>query len=663
MKRILILLGAIGLTVLFASQGWAVPAYPRPKMLKQPDGTQFMGVLKGDEHFGFAEDENGYSLVHNSEGYWVYAKSEKGLLVPTQYVVGKIDPRAVLPGLGIKRHLRPEAEAVARLPKNIGKEINVTPEQRQKIFDLQRQKAGDPKAPAPAIGALYRAIVLLGNFTDLTFGHDGIPWPVGCHDAPYPSGVGADTGLIAKFYPRIYYKCFGDSTPPFRTSTDSSGNVAGDSTAPGNMFNYYWEASYAQTRVRGLVDTVRSAGVTHDASGDEGTGTTTYGDNTISAANPRINFALFDGNGLVIVHPGYGEEESGNTNDIWSFSQSISKTLDGKSYTKWCFVPENFQPGVICHEFFHNMGAPDMYDYGYSGTPVGDWCLMDAGSWHGDPGGSRPSHMCAVLKMKVDGKLNGANDGWITTKGVNWDSCGNNCSFTVTSTCSLPGSTLPAPRVWKVRNKAMIDSQQVFLVQNRQKVGYYESALPRSGILIAHYDERMNDGTRYNNGPPTTKYYAYWIETPQFNPNPRYTSGDSFFDRRMDDAAYAADYYSPVTGLSQTTFDSLSIPNCKTNKDNAYGPDIYNISFSGHTMQFSVKRLATACPNPVVGYVGSRVADPQVAGTNNNNNQLLNAWETDSLIIRVRNTGAAITAGAACSLYTADPYVTIINPG
>ena len=41
-----------------------------------------------------------------------------------------------------------------------------------------------------------------------------------------------------------------------------------------------------------------------------------------------------------------------------------------------------FTVGTLCHEFFHSLGAPDLYHYESIGAPVavGGWDLMDQSS-------------------------------------------------------------------------------------------------------------------------------------------------------------------------------------------------------------------------------------------------------------------------------------------
>ncbi|MDP2807410.1 MAG: hypothetical protein Q8O74_04640 [bacterium] len=132
--------------VVLAANAFAIPANPRPRTLTQPDGSKFQAVLKGDEHFSFAEDADGYSIVQNEKGFWTYARQENGLLVATNLIVGKSSSPYPL-------HLRPNAEAVAALPQNANKMINVPAEVRTKwlLETFKAQNGGKESKAAPTL--------------------------------------------------------------------------------------------------------------------------------------------------------------------------------------------------------------------------------------------------------------------------------------------------------------------------------------------------------------------------------------------------------------------------------------------------------------------------------------------------------------------------------
>jgi immune inhibitor A len=125
------------------------------------------------------------------------------------------------------------------------------------------------------------------------------------------------------------------------------------------------------------------------------------------------------------LHSGNGEEDGGGElgdEAIWSHSwyanyADIGKTgpsddyllggiqVGGSSYWigDYTIQPENGGVGVFTHEYTHDLGAPDLYDYyGENGTAF--WTLMSSGSWLSDNDyelGSAPDHEDAWVKLQL----------------------------------------------------------------------------------------------------------------------------------------------------------------------------------------------------------------------------------------------------------------------
>ena len=121
------------------------------------------------------------------------------------------------------------------------------------------------------------------------------------------------------------------------------------------------------------------------------------------------------------VHAGEGEEGGGAPWTIWSHSwyayyqdQGITgpdfnklgglKIGDSKYWVgKYTIQPENGGLGVFAHEYAHDMGLPDLYDY-YGENGTGFWTLMSSGSWL-DEGketiGNKPNHMGIWEKFQL----------------------------------------------------------------------------------------------------------------------------------------------------------------------------------------------------------------------------------------------------------------------
>ncbi len=124
------------------------------------------------------------------------------------------------------------------------------------------------------------------------------------------------------------------------------------------------------------------------------------------------------------LHSGPGEEDGGGAlgdEAIWSHSWYANYAdigTTGPSFNKlggiqvgdsdywigdYTIQPENGGVGVFTHEYTHDLGAPDLYDY-YGENGTGFWTLMSSGSWLSDNDhelGSAPDHQDAWIKLQL----------------------------------------------------------------------------------------------------------------------------------------------------------------------------------------------------------------------------------------------------------------------
>jgi len=86
-------------------------------------------------------------------------------------------------------------------------------------------------------------------------------------------------------------------------------------------------------------------------------------------ADADVDFSLYDPDGdgavdgVLLLTPGPGEEESGKPDDLWSRKDELSAigkaiTLDGKRIDRFAVLPLG-RPGIFCHEIGHLLGLPD----------------------------------------------------------------------------------------------------------------------------------------------------------------------------------------------------------------------------------------------------------------------------------------------------------------
>ncbi len=211
----------------------------------------------------------------------------------------------------------------------------------------------------------------------------------------------------------------------------------------------------------------------------------------IQKADNDIDFSQYDTNGdgfvdhLIIVHAGYGQENSGNTNDIWSHSGDFTYssggvldpdgylTNDGVHIKNYTMLSEYSEVGIFCHEFAHDLGLPDLYNTLYYGgrAVVGDWDLMDGGSWLGPThDGSIPGHISAWGKVRL---------GWVTPNEL------------TDQETNIQVATSGSSSIFKIPVMNAADPvSEYFLVENRQQQNF-DRYLPGAGLLIWHIDDAM----------------------------------------------------------------------------------------------------------------------------------------------------------------------------
>ncbi|MGA8941796.1 MAG: immune inhibitor A domain-containing protein [Thermoactinomyces sp.] len=131
---------------------------------------------------------------------------------------------------------------------------------------------------------------------------------------------------------------------------------------------------------------------------------------------------------LFVVHSGEGEEAGGGDlgeNAIWSHRSVVGPEpvpIPGTSLKAFDYIiqPEDGAAGVFTHEYGHNLGLPDEYDTGYtgSGAPVEAWSLMSYGSWTGDIPGTEPTGFSPWAKLFFQETYGGT---WPTATAIDFD--------------------------------------------------------------------------------------------------------------------------------------------------------------------------------------------------------------------------------------------------
>ncbi len=418
---------------------------------------------------------------------------------------------------------------------------------------------------------------------------------------------GSANNSVAKYYEEVSYGMINLSSGP------ENGAVNNQWLSLSNTRKYYGQDYYA-------------TGYTTDDGSDQDGNMWTRGkyqlvvDACTAANTAGVDFTKYDTDGdsvldhLIIIFSGngqnhYGRDTTGNTgpdddsgaNDwgrdlVWPsrmYTGAGFGTYDGIQVKTATVNPEdpNFSVpvGVICHEFGHDLGLPDLYDSdigtgnGY-GAVAGDWCLMDGGSYNTYGGNPSPAHLSAWCKYTL---------GW--TQPIVVSEANNNQGYHWINETSSPTNDSVCYRV-NLPNYSP-GNGEFFLIENRRiNTSSYDAGIPESGILIWHINDSIvyasggtDAPTRINDGPPDHDDYAIMIENP-VNPN-----GDRLYRQTNGPSSGA---WSSNDG--QTTFDPTTNPSTNyTSNGTATTIYIDNIGAEGKRQQARILVTAdTTPPNP-----------------------------------------------------------------
>jgi M6 family metalloprotease-like protein len=191
------------------------------------------------------------------------------------------------------------------------------------------------------------------------------------------------------------------------------------------------------------------------------------------AVDPADTRALAEAQGVIVFFAGTGREShvaKGDPDDPWSNYTSLVPSVG--RIRDACVIAETevppFSPyGVLCHEFGHLLGLPELYAPGGAAHEgIGVWGLMGQGTWLGR--GESPPHLDAWSKARL---------GWVDVDTIEQTTTG----------VRVPAVTRE-PRVVRIPvspgNKA-----EYYLLENRLREGA-DAQLPGEGLLVWHVDER-----------------------------------------------------------------------------------------------------------------------------------------------------------------------------
>ena len=450
----------------------AVPAYPYPVKVTQPDGTTLTVILKGDEFHRYHTTEDGYLITKDNSGVFNYARMESsGRLIST----------------GVKaadaaRRTTAERELIAGLshatiPAAVNKQM------RSKRAVPAAVKAAPARFPGQGSP---RSLVILVKFKDLDF---VTPNPQAAFtDLLNQQGYSANGGTGSA---RDYFRdnSMGTFTPQF--------DVVGPFDLPNN-YKYYGE---------------------NDADGDDKNAVQMIVDACAKADSAGVDFSIYDtdGDGLVdnvfVYYAGHNEAEWASENTVWPHRWAVypkdlygnggnytgtvaSVTFNGKRVMDYACTSElsgssgsNMAGiGTFTHEFGHVIGLADMYPTNnYEHFTLSYWNIMDAGAYLNE--GRTPPAYNAFERFQL---------GFLTPELLT----GENTGKTLEPLTSGNRAYLISASDYHNLNGSNPDPKEFFLLENRQKTSW-DAFLPGHGMLIYRINYNPSDwGNNVPNNDP-----------------------------------------------------------------------------------------------------------------------------------------------------------------
>jgi M6 family metalloprotease-like protein len=507
------------ISLLFATF-FAISAYSAflknvPVDLKQPNETVIHCFITGDEFHRRVHDKDNYTIVLNpSMGYYVYAILRGDELLPTSYIVGQIDPKS--------------------LPIRPGYDIPVTQIEEKRATVLKSSKI---ITGAPTKGN-FNNIVISIRFSDQN------PTTLKLQDyedrfnslevvslkSYYKEVSNSQLNVTSYFFPNPEDQAileYQDSHPrAYYSLYDGVNNPIGYN-------NDQFERT--QTLFKNAVDFVKSqivdSGINMDANSDG------FVDN------------------VVFVLQGYSDPWGYL---LWPSAGGLSSQvfIGGKQVQQYNLqLTDGLNAHAICHEFFHTLGAPDLYRYKNMDIdfPVGSWDVMG----FNEMGITGAQHTTTYMKWKYGKWFDKIPE--ITQPGT----------YTLKPVSQSPYACYKIP--------SPFSSNEYFILEYRKKEGLLDSEIPghyNDGLIIY----RINTTIWGNAGGPPDELYVYRFD------------GDTARNGDISKAAYSAN-------VGKTAFNDETFPSCFLSNGKPGGIDISNVTNADNEISFTLN-VVNPLPKP-----------------------------------------------------------------
>ena len=354
MKRLIL---SMMMLAFFAATMQAARAFSEPFTVVQPDGSQIVVTLYGDEHVSWLTTSDGVLVVEKDKGYYVAAISDEGVLTATSLLAHQPQQRSAEELLSCQQQ-----------------------QQRRSLFFEQAERTVQQARRAQVTSTEYfphtgspKCLVILANFSDIKFSSDDPKAQFEQYfngETQENMGHNEQNNLVSV---REYFNqsSLGKYTPDF--------TIVGPITLPETQ-EFYGKDS----------DNTKDVNFTQ------------FCKDAIAAVDELVDFKEFDNTGddkvelACIIYAGYGQSVSSNPSvTLWpKCGYRGIQTDDGVTVSYLNCSPELYRVskgndingiGLFNHEFSHGMGLPDLYatvdDAKLDNQTPEFWDLMDYGEY------------------------------------------------------------------------------------------------------------------------------------------------------------------------------------------------------------------------------------------------------------------------------------------
>lgn len=350
---------------------FAVPAKREWRTFSQPDGSTIELMLVGDENLHYYLTRDNVPVVSDDKDHFFYAKAAGFTIIST----GVMAHEAPLRSTAEKAHIANVADIENVRPYKSIKGV-------RKVNGMR--KLGE--ADHPQYLGTKKGLIILANFSDRQF---------------YDYSASDN----------------GNATWERYNALANEEGYTNEYGAIGSVHDYYHDQSYGKFNltfdVVGPINLDKSYSYYGRNFGEDDLNAPEMVVECCQAVDDEVDFTEYDwdDDGVVeevfVLYAGYGEATSGGANTIWPHMWSLSDAsnyndnlpksflLDGVFIDVYACSNELYAYsgttemglGVICHEFSHCLGLPDLYDTSYNGNfGMGAWDILDHGSYNGPSG-------------------------------------------------------------------------------------------------------------------------------------------------------------------------------------------------------------------------------------------------------------------------------------